>query len=210
VKSLAELLDLLRAEDPRPVLPDLAGDLDQLLDLPLNRARLDALVEIETELLFEWDDERRLAALLPDDPVSVLRTVTRLGAAPGLRDRLMAALGDAGVRIVSWMSPREARRAIYRLGASTFRDRAMLAWAGAGRTGAAPQWRALLAFPEGWTVPDFPISEAEFRAAGVPLGPLVEQVRREVEEWWIDLDFTDDKMAAIERLKAVVQGLVYA
>lgn len=208
MKSLAELLDLLREEDPRPVLPDLAGDLDQLLDLPLNRARLAALVEIETELLFEWDAERRLAALQPNDPVSVLRMLSRLGAAPDLRDRLMAALGDAGIRIVSWMSPREVRRAIYRVGARAFRDRVLLAWAGSGWKGAVPQWRALLALPEGWIAPDFPITEAEFRAAGVPHGPVTEQVRREVEEWWIDLDFTDDKMAAVERLKAVVQGLI--
>jgi poly(A) polymerase len=46
-------------------------------------------------------------------------------------------------------------------------------------------------------------------AAGVPEGPLIGQVRREVEDWWIDLDFTDDKLAVLERLKAVAQGLAY-
>jgi poly(A) polymerase len=32
---------------------------------------------------------------------------------------------------------------------------------------------------------------------------------REVEEWWIDLDFIYDKLAAVERLKAVAQGMVF-
>jgi poly(A) polymerase len=30
---------------------------------------------------------------------------------------------------------------------------------------------------------------------------------REVEDWWIDADFPDDKLSIIERLKAVAQGL---
>jgi poly(A) polymerase len=45
--------------------------------------------------------------------------------------------------------------------------------------------------------------------AGTPKGPLVGQVLREVEDWWIDHDFIDDKLSAIEKLKAVVQGLAY-
>jgi len=46
-------------------------------------------------------------------------------------------------------------------------------------------------------------------AAGVPKGPLVGEVMREVEAWWIDNDFPTDKLALIERLKAVAQGLAY-
>jgi poly(A) polymerase len=30
----------------------------------------------------------------------------------------------------------------------------------------------------------------------------------EVEEWWIDADFTDDEFSLIERLKAIVQATV--
>ena len=44
-------------------------------------------------------------------------------------------------------------------------------------------------------------------AAGVPAGPKVGVVMREVEAWWIDADFPDDKLSIIERLKAVAQGL---
>ncbi len=32
---------------------------------------------------------------------------------------------------------------------------------------------------------------------------------REVEEWWVDADFIDDRFSIIERLKAVVQATVY-
>jgi poly(A) polymerase len=204
VTVLAALLAGLTEE--QPVLPlDLAGTLAATPTL----ARLDALVAIETGQLFEWDAERRLAALLPDDRLSVTRIATGLGAPAALAERLAAAVPDARVRIVSWMSPREIRRAIYRIGAQAFRDRVLLAWAGSDRSSTAAQWRMLMVYPETWTPPGFPITDSEIRAAGVAPGPLFDQVRREVEDWWLDLDFTDDKMAAVERLKAVVQGLVY-
>ena len=47
------------------------------------------------------------------------------------------------------------------------------------------------------------------REAGVPEGPEIGRVWREVEEWWIDADFTDDEFSIIERLKAVVQATIY-
>ncbi|MEI9985294.1 MAG: hypothetical protein WDN69_20120 [Aliidongia sp.] len=204
--ALADLLALLAAEEP--VLPPELG-LAALLGVEPNLARFEALVEIETGQLFAWDAERRLAALLPDDALAVARIAVRLEAPAALRERLVAAVPDERARIVSWLSPREIRRAIYRIGAQAFRDRVMLAWAGSNRSAAAPQWRMLLVYPDTWTPPDFPLSEAEIRATGVELGPLADRIRREVEEWWLDLDFTDDKMAAVERLKAVVQGLAY-
>ena len=37
----------------------------------------------------------------------------------------------------------------------------------------------------------------------------VGRILREVEDWWIDHDFIDDKLSAIEKLKAVVQGMAY-
>jgi poly(A) polymerase len=43
--------------------------------------------------------------------------------------------------------------------------------------------------------------------AGVPAGPLVGAVLQEVEAWWIDSDFTEDKLSIVERLKAVAQGM---
>ena len=38
---------------------------------------------------------------------------------------------------------------------------------------------------------------------------VYDMVLREVEDWWIDHDFTDDKLSLVEQLKAVAQGLAY-
>jgi hypothetical protein len=32
---------------------------------------------------------------------------------------------------------------------------------------------------------------------------------REVEAWWVDSDFTLDKLSVVERLKSVVQGMAH-
>jgi poly(A) polymerase len=204
-----ELLKLLAAEDPRSAMRLMAtsGVLSALLPEARGLKRFETLVEIETEQLFEADPDLRLAALLPDDRMAAA-VAGRLRLSKALRGRLLDACSD-DLRLVSWMSPREVRRAIYRLGAPAFKDRVKLAWAGSDRPVTYTQWRMLYVYADAWTPPPFPLDGAEIMAAGVPEGPLIGEVRREVEDWWIDLDFTDDKMALLERLKAVAQGLAY-
>ncbi len=209
-RAAKELLKLLAADDPRLAvgLMAAAGVLGAILPEVGGLQRFDGMVGIETELLFTEDAALRLAALLPDEQGAVTEAAQRLRLSNALRDRLLAACSDE-VRLVSWMSPREIRRAIYRLGAKTFQDRVKLNWAASNRPVTSPQWRMLLVYADTWSPPPFPLDGGEIMAAGVPQGPLIGQVRREVEDWWLDLDFTDDKMAVLERLKAVVQGLAY-
>jgi poly(A) polymerase len=205
-----ELMKMLAAEDPRSAFRLMAatGVLPTILPSVESLARFEALVAIETEQLFEIDPVLRLAALIPDDAEAAGRLAERLRLPNAVRDRVVEAVGQEP-RIVSWMSPREARRAVYALGQGAFSDRIKLAWAGSGRDSTAPQWRALLALAETWTPPAFPLSGEEILKAGVPKGPMVGEVRREIELWWIDQDFIEDKFSAIERLKAVAQGMVY-
>ena len=205
-----ELLKLLAAPDPRAAvaLMDRAGVLGEVLPAPADLARFEALVAIEDDQLFENDPVLRLAALLPDDQVGALQFAERLRLANADRDRIAAALAPTPA-FKSWMSPREIRRTLYRLGAPVFRDRAKLAWARAERTATTPQWRGMIALGEGWSPPAFPLSGEDVIAAGVPKGPMVGQVLREVEDWWIDHDFLDDKLSTIEKLKSVAQGMAF-
>jgi poly(A) polymerase len=203
-----ELLKLLAADDPRPavrlmadagILPLILPQMDQSVD------RFERLVGIETDQLFQCDPLLRLASLLPRDPAVGLATAQRLRLSNAERDRLTAALGTEP-RIVSWLSAREVRRLVYRLGAATFCDRVLLGWASVRRP-ATHQWRALLPMAQTWTRPVFPLGGEQAAAAGVPRGPLVGQVLREVEAWWVDHDFPADPLALIEQLKAVSQGM---
>lgn len=205
-----ELLKLLAAPDPRAALRLMqsSGVLVQVMPLAADLGRVERLIELETSTGEAADPVLRLAAMLPDDPQSATATAQSLRLSNAMRDRLVAALTPEPA-LTSYMSPRAARRALWTLGAGGFADRVRLTWAGAERTSTEPQWRALLALGQTWARPVFPIGGGEVAAAGVPKGPLTGQVLREVEAWWIDHDFPDDRMAALERLKAVAQGLAY-
>lgn len=201
-----EVKKLLGAPDPRAAWEGMTAIEVRARALPelSNETRLDALVTIEADLMLPVDAMTRVAAALTDQERA--RTLARrLKLSNDERDRLVAALGE-DVKITSYMSLREMRRTIYRIGNEAFRDRVMLAWADAGGA-KAQQWRALTAHAQMWTPPKLPLTGDEVIAAGVPAGPKIGLVMREVEDWWIDADFPDDKLSVIERLKAVAQGL---
>ncbi len=204
-RTAKEVLKLLAAHDPRDAVRLMVktGVLAAVLPGVTALERFEKLVGIEVEQLVETDAELRLAALLPPGTAKAMAERLRLSNAQ--RDRLVAA--DTTVpRIVSWMSAREARRVVYGIGLRAFTDRVKLGWA-AGKASAAPQWRSLLGLAETWSPPPLPVTGADVAAAGVPKGPLVGEVLREVEAWWIDQDFTDDREQALQRLKAVAKGM---
>ena len=209
-RTAKELTKLLAAQEPRPALALMAqtGVLGAILPCATDLTAFNQLVEIETDQLFENDPTLRLATLIPEDQVGAAQVAERLRLSNEVRDRLVSAMGKTP-RITSWMSPRETRRGVYAIGLRAFNDRVKLAWAKSGRTSASHQWRGLLALAESWSPPPFPLTGEDVIQSGVPRGPMVGQVLREVEDWWVDHDFIDDKLSAIEKLKAVAQGMAY-
>jgi len=202
-----ELKKLCAAPQPVQALTAMAeaGILARVAPQATNVARALRVAEIDDEFLLAPERLLRVAALLAgeEEARDFCRTMK---ASNDERGRIVAALGRTP-RVVSYMSMRELRRALYVLGRQTFDDRARLAWAEDDRARTGPQWRALLALSLGWERPQLPLTGDEVVAAGVPAGPKVGVVMREVEAWWIDSDFPDDKLSIVERLKAVAQGL---
>ena len=68
------------------------------------------------------------------------------------------------------------------------------------------QWRALLAISETWEKPEFPIKSKDIFLLGVPEGPLIGEILQEIEDWWIEADFINDKASLFERMKAIVNA----
>jgi poly(A) polymerase len=204
-----EMLRLLEADSPMPSLRAMAaaGILAEILPGRLVLPRLERLVTIDADNFFSADPMLRLAALIPD-PESAGAVAERFRLSNANTARLVD-LAAAQEKLVSYMSIKELRRLLYRLGVARFRDRVFLRWAEDPKESNAIQWRALLAKADAWQRPKFPLTGENVKAAGVPEGPLVGRILAEVEEWWIDSDFTDDKFSLAERLKAVVQGMAY-
>jgi len=205
-----ELLRLLEAENPAPVLRTMAaaGILSVLLPGALSITRLERLAAIDAEAFFTPDPLLRLAALLPND-VSVADAVAaklKLSNTQALR---LADIAGAKEKIVSYLSVKEVRKLLYRIDTGPFKDRVFLKWADDAKNSNAVQWRMLLAVADAWERPRFPLSGREVMLAGVPEGPLVGKILAEVEDWWVDADFTEDEFSLAERLKAVVQATAF-
>jgi poly(A) polymerase len=202
-----EMLRLLEAESPMAVLRAMSASsiVAEVLPGALSLDRLERLCEIDGANFFAGDPLLRLAALVTsEEQASAIASRWRLSNDD--RDRLRDAASNTA-KIVSYMSVPELQRTLYRRGQGQVRDLVRLRWAEDPKASNAVQWRALLAIVDSWTRPVFPLTGRDIMKAGVPEGPLVGRVRDEVEEWWIDSNFTDDPLSIGERLKAVAQAL---
>ena len=206
----AELLKLLSAPNPISTLRVMSaiGVLSDILPEAIHVARLERLVDIESNQLFVTDGIRRLSTLVELDASGVRELATRLRLSNAERDRLNE-MQTNDLKIVSYLSIREVRRALYKVGPETFKDLVLLHWADDPKETNGVQWRALLAMADSWVRPVLPLTGQDVMKAGVPEGPAIGDVLKEVEEWWIDSDFTEDEFSIVERLKAIVQATIY-
>ena len=205
-----ELLRLLEADDPVPVLRTMAatGILTELLPGALDIARLEHLVRIDAEAFFKPDPVLRLAALLPPGEAAAEGLAAKLKLSNAHAERIND-LAAAREKIVSYLSVKETRKLLYRLGTERFKARIFLRWAVDPKESNAINWRMLLAVADSWERPRFPLSGREVMLAGVPEGPAIGVILKEIEDWWIDADFIEDEFSLAERLKAVVQATAY-
>ncbi len=205
----AEMLKLLAADNPVPVLRMMAaaGILSEILPGALRLPRFERLVEIDAENFFTADALLRLAALLPD--AAAADAVAERWKLSGLQRARLEDVATAKEKIVSYLSVRELRKLLYRIGTPRFKDLVFLRWAEDPKISNSIQWRTLLAQADAWQRPKFPLSGRDVMMAGVPEGPLVGKVLAEVEDWWVDADFIEDEFSLAERLKAVVQATAY-
>jgi poly(A) polymerase len=202
-----ELLRLLEAGNPSPVLRMMAatGILSTLLPGALQLSRLERLAEIDADNLSTRDGVLRLAALLPDDSDGAHAAADALKLSNADRTRLEQALGGAG--LTAALSAKDARLLVYRLGVARFRDKVLLAWAGAPKGANALPWRMMLRMAETWERPRFALTGLDVMQAGIAEGPDVGRVLAKVEDWWAGGDFTANEAAVREKLKSVIDGL---
>jgi poly(A) polymerase len=200
-----EMLRLLEAGNPAPVLRVMAatGILSELLPGALQLPRLERLAEIDADNRYARDPVLRLAALLPDDSDNAHAAADALKLSNADRTRLEQALN--GERIKAQLSAKGARRLLYKIGVSRFRDKVFLAWAGSRRTAPALQWRMLLDMADNWQRPRFPLTGMDVMQAGVEQGPDVGRLLARVEDWWIGTDFAADEGALRGKLAEVLR-----
>jgi len=186
-----EFLKLLVAADPVPTLRLMQQDgvLGVLLPQARRLERLEGLIRLEEAP----DAIRRLAALLAGDAASAAERL-KLSAAD--RDRLLAL--EAAPPLDLAADDRTQRRLAWRFGAELYCDAVLLI---AAEGGDAARVRHLLALAEACRTLRFPLQGRDVTALGLPAGPEIGRLLKEVEEWWIAGDFQADRRAALVELK---------
>lgn len=186
-----ELLKLLCVKDPVPTLRIMLerGILAPVLPeiRPDRLETLDRLVRSEAAAGVPAHPLRRLAALLPPDPVVADDIGARLRLSNAERKRLVAAAG--------WQEPlpSDPRQLAYAIGAESAVDRMLLA----GSTNGLP----LLA---GWQKPRLPVSGRDLIQLGLSPGPAVSRALGQVEQRWIEAGFPADRAAVLTIARDVV------
>ena len=200
----AEILKLLAAPDPVPALEAMAGIGVLRRLVPALRAdwrrRLARLVALERGAS---DPERRLAALVAGGAPALARRL-RLSRAESARLCALAAPAPE----VRGLDERGARRVLHRIGARRYRDLALLAWADSDTPVAdsSEGLAAALAIAEAWRPARLPVRGRDVTALGVPPGPRIGALLRELEAWWEAGDYRADRPAALARLRELARA----
>lgn len=189
-----ELLRLLSAKDPLPTLRTMteAGVLAVALPEGADLDRLAGLVAVDAEI----DPLRRLMALLPSDRTTLSAFSTRLKLSRAQSDRLEASVPPLPS---SGLSKPEAQAMLYCIGLPAFQDRTLLAWAALPKS---KNFKPLLALASTWKIPSFPLRGADLLDLGVPSGPRVGEIMRDVEQWWIAGDFKAGRQACLKEARS--------
>jgi poly(A) polymerase len=191
-KELMRTLEAPSAADALEAMRE-AGVLDRWLPEYAGPGRLRVLIAREDTA----DGLRRLAAILPVG-ADAARIGKRLKLSTQESVRLDVMLAPEPAADIAG-GPRAWRAAIYRLGTNLYIDRLLLAVEAPG------DWRASLAFAQGWTAPELPVSGGDALQLGLKPGPKVGRLIEAVERWWIDGDFTADRAACLAELERQVR-----
>lgn len=211
-----ELIRLLQAPDPAAVLLVMKseGILSQVVPEAQELSRLKVLTWLESRAMVRSsirpDALRRLGAILVTDAAGIATVGERLKLSAVQIARLTA-IAVPKVSIEIGMGDTLARRALRRVGADTFRDLVLVAWADhRARSGLVDShesklWQDLLDLADGWQPVELPVRGTDCLDLGVARGPGVGRALAWVEEWWEAGDYRADRAACLECLRQVVK-----
>jgi len=159
--------------------------------------RMVKVATLEARLKVPQDPVRRLAALTVTGSGAAVAETLKLSNAE--RDRVIAvsaarpkfAVGDAHL----------VRREIYDLGNAAALDLLLCDWA-------VPEidWTKAFEIVRDWPRPEMPVKGRDVSALGVPAGPEIGRLLKDLEDWWIAGDFAADRDHCMAELKRRIGG----
>ena len=163
------------------------------------------LIEIESRISFSIDPILRLSTLIENSLDKANTIIKKLPLSKSDSTDLLK-LSTLNKKIVSYMSMKEVRYLLYLLGRDGFQKQILVNWAKDTNNKNEVNWRSLYEVAQSWEKPSFALTAKDVINMGISQGPMVGDILKEVEDWWAENDFIDDKFSLIERLKAIVQS----
>ena len=163
------------------------------------------LIEIESRISFSIDPILRLSTLIENSLDKANTFLKKLPLSKSDSTDLLK-LSTLNKKIVSYMSMKEVRYLLYLLGRDGFQKQILVNWAKDKNNKNEVNWRSLYEVAQSWEKPSFALTAKDVINMGISQGPMVGDILKEVEDWWAENDFIDDKFSLIERLKAIVQS----
>lgn len=211
-----EMKKLLSAADPGRALLWMrqAGVLGEVLP-ETEKWGIDAIPALITaEKTFSWapDPLLRLAAMIPPDSERIAAMASRLRLSKAEAAYLVrfaeapeiaAALPDAALDRALYRHDAEGTIARLKLSLASARRKAETDPAFLAETAA---FQRLLARAEKWRRPAFPLTGADVLKAGVAPGPQVGTLLSQLENFWIERNFSVDRATLVARLESLVQA----
>ncbi len=204
----SELFQLLTADKASPIVQKMheTGILSEIM--PEAEAAqlksLEGLIAVDKRHSIEPEVTLRLAALLPKDENALKSIAKRLKFSNEVRNRLLEISRVSAVDVESWQDENEMGRALYRLGQPVALDHLRLKWAEDGDAAHEGRWHSLLERAKAWSKSSLKIRARDVMSLGVEEGPDVGRILAQVEDWWIDHDFPDDRSDQLDQLKKIV------
>ena len=162
------------------------------------------LISIESKIK-DVDSILRLSLLFDNNSKKIEDFVNSFPLSSN-ESKALLQLGEMNEKIVSYLSMKEVRFLLYKIGVSNFKNQIILNWARDVQNKNEVNWRSLYEVAISWKRPKFDLDSKDVMGMGINEGPLVGSILKEVEEWWAENDFIDDKFSLIERLKAICQA----
>ena len=163
------------------------------------------LIEIESRISLSIDPILRLSTLIENSLDKANTIIKKLPLSKSDSTDLLK-LCTLNKKVVSYMSMKEVRYLLYLLGRDGFQKQILVNWAKDTNNKNEVNWRSLYEVAQSWEKPSFALTAKDVINMGISQGPMVGDILKEVEDWWAENDFIDDKFSLIERLKAIVQS----
>lgn len=160
------------------------------------------LLQIENKISESIDTHLKLSVLLENSEYKIDDFLNQFPISNDDSKKLRS-FSNLDLSIRSYLSIKESRAKLYRIGIKEFQHFLILNWIKDPNQKNDLNWHTLHEIAKNFERPNFSFGANDIIRMGIKEGPLVGKILSELEEWWIDNDFIDDEYSIFERLKAI-------